>query len=256
MILYFSGTGNSEYVARRIGREIDDETVSLFPKIRDRDFSEIRSESPWVVVAPTYAWRMPRIVHEWLKNTNLAGSRDIYFVLTCGGSAGNAGGYLQKLCAAKKLNNLGCMDIQMPENYTAMFSTPAREQALEIIRQSESAIERAASFIKRGEAFPQPEITLGDRLSSGVVNDVFYPMFVHADKFYATSACVSCGKCVRVCPLKNVRLEDGKPAWGKSCTHCMACINRCPSEAIEYGARSKGKARYICPIGDEEKAGE
>ena len=101
MILYFSGTGNSEYVAKRIGKEINDEAVNLFEKIRGRDFSEMNADRPWVMVVPTYAWRIPRIVQEWLENTRLTGSRDIYFVMTCGENIGNAGGYLQKLCNEK-----------------------------------------------------------------------------------------------------------------------------------------------------------
>lgn len=121
MILYFSGTGNSEYAAKRIGRELRDEVLNLFERIRNHDYSEIHSDSPWVVVVPTYAWRIPRIVQEWLENAALTGNRDIYFVMTCGGSIGNAGRYLEKLCAARKLHYLGCAQIKMPENYIAMF---------------------------------------------------------------------------------------------------------------------------------------
>lgn len=121
MILYFSGTGNSEYAAKRIGRELRDEVLNLFERIRNHDYSEIHSDSPWVVVVPTYAWRIPRIVQEWLENATLTGNRDIYFVMTCGGSIGNAGRYLEKLCAARKLHYLGCVQIKMPENYIAMF---------------------------------------------------------------------------------------------------------------------------------------
>ena len=247
MILYFSGTGNSEYAARRIGKKINDEVINLFGKLRDRDFSEIHSDSPWVVVVPTYAWRIPRIVQEWLEHTNLVGSRDIYFVMTCGENIGNAGKYLEKFCTEKKLKFGGCIAIPMPENYIAMFSTPTKENALKLLQQSEDAIDKAALLIKSGEAFPQPAVTFRDKISSSIVNDIFYPVFVHAKKFYATDACISCGKCVNVCPLKNIHLENGKPVWGKNCTHCMACICRCPSEAIEYGEHSKGMTRYICP---------
>lgn len=247
MILYFSGTGNSAYVAKRIGKEINDSVIDLFDKLRRRDFSDMRSGRPWVIVVPTYAWRIPRIVQEWLENTNLTGSKDIYFVMTCAGGVGNAGKYLKKQCAAKKLNYLGCTQILMPENYIAMFSTPAQEEALDIIRQSEGAIDEAALLIKANKAFSSPAVTLKDKMSSGIVNDVFYPLFVHAKKFYATDTCISCGKCAKVCPLDNIHLENGSPIWGKSCTHCMACINRCPIEAIEYGEHSKAMPRYICP---------
>lgn len=247
MVLYFSGTGNSEYVARRIGGTLNDKVINLFEKLRNRNFLGLHSDSPWVVVVPTYAWRIPRIVQEWLEMTTLEGNRGIYFVMTCGGNTGNAGKYLEELCTAKKMDYLGCMTVVMPENYIALFSTPSQKEALETIRQAESVIDKAALTIQRGEAFAQPAITLKDKINSGIVNTVFYPLFVHAKKFYATDACISCGKCAKVCPLENIRLKDGKPVWGKNCTHCMACICRCPSEAIEYGEHSKGLARYVCP---------
>lgn len=247
MILYFSGTGNSEYAAKRISREINDEVVNLFPKIRSRDFSQIRSDKPWVVVTPTYAWRIPRIIKEWLEKTNLVGSRNMYFVMTCAGSVGNAEKYLKKLCAKKNWNYSGCISILMPENYIAMFSSPEHDRALEMIEQAEGAIDKAALLIKNNEAVPQPAKTVKDKMSSGIVNDVFYPLYVHANKFYAKDTCISCGKCVKVCPLDNVRLADGKPVWGKDCTHCMACINRCPTRAIEYGKHTEGLTRYVCP---------
>ena len=85
-----------------------------------------------------------------------------------------------------------------------------------------------------------------DRIKSGIVNYLFYPVMVHAKKFYASDHCISCGQCVNVCPLNNIQLKKGKPVWGKHCTHCMACINRCPKEAIEYGKHSLGLPRYTC----------
>ena len=247
MILYFSATGNSEYVAKRIGKTIDDEALNLFNKIQNNDFSQIHSERSWVVVVRTYAWRIPRIVQAWLTKIQLTGNDDVYFVMTCGGSIGNAGKYLEKFCTEKKMNYRGCMGITMPENYIALFSTPTKEKARKIIEQAESVIDRTAQYIKNDDNFPQSEISFGDKMNSGIVNDLFYPMFVHAKKFYATDACISCGKCVKVCPLNNVRLENGKPVWEKDCTHCMACISKCPTEAIEYGKHSKGLPRYVFP---------
>ena len=66
MILYFSGTGNSEYAAKRIAAELQDEAVNLFHKIRRNDCSKINSETPWVIVTPTYGWSIPLILQEWL----------------------------------------------------------------------------------------------------------------------------------------------------------------------------------------------
>lgn len=247
MILYFSETGNSEYVAKRIGQATNDEVIDLFEKIRDGIYTSIRSNRAWVVVAPTYAWRIPHILQQWLEKTEFAGNKDIYFVMTCGGGIGNAEKYLKKLSAVKGMNYKGCYPIKMPENYIALFTTPTREQALEIIFQAENEIDNSAEFVKEGKAFPRISPTWRDTLSSGIVNDLFYPMFVHAKKFYVTDACVSCGKCAAVCPLNNILLENGRPKWGNDCTHCMACICRCPAAAIEYGEHRKGLFRYTCP---------
>ena len=246
MILYFSGTGNSAYAAKRIAKAIGDEWINLFDRIRNSDFTDIHSERPWVIVAPTYAWRLPRIVKKWLESTSLTGSKEIYFILTCGGSIGNAGKYLEKLCSEKKMHYCGCFGITMPENYIALFSTPTEEAALQMIAQAEKVIDRAASVIRNNDPFPQSDISFLDKINSGMVNDLFYSMFVGAKKFYATDECISCGKCVSVCPLNNVCLENGKPVWKNHCTHCMACICRCPKEAIEYGKHSRGLPRYTC----------
>ena len=79
MILFFSGTGNSAYVAKRIGNGTGDDVTDLFVKIRDDDFSEIHTERPLVIVAPTYAWRLPRILQRWIENTAFTGNRNVYF---------------------------------------------------------------------------------------------------------------------------------------------------------------------------------
>ena len=244
MILYFSGTGNSAYTAKRIGQEIQDETLNLFDKIRNQDHSALSSERPWVVVAPTYAWRIPRLVSDWLMKTALEGAQDIYFVLTCGGDVGLAGKYAKKLCAKKGLAYHGLMGIRMPENYIAMYQAPCKEEAREIIRRAKEPIQHACSLIGGKKEFPEQESTLANVLKSGMVNDLFYPLFVTAKGYHTTSACIGCGKCAALCPLNNIRMEGKQPVWGNECTQCMACICGCPAKAVEYRKKTHGKERY------------
>lgn len=247
MILYFSGTGNSEYTAKRIGKVIGDDVVDLFKKIKNSDYSNMDSNHPWIIVVPTYAWRIPHIVSDWLEKTVLHGNKNIYFVMTCGGDIGNAGKYLKKLCKKKNMNYYGCAEIVMPENYIALFSTPTMDKSLEIIERAESVIDNTALCIKAGNTLPKPTTSFKSRINSGIINNLFYPLFVHAKKFYVTDDCISCGKCAKVCVLKNIRMENGKPKWDDKCTHCMACISKCSKAAIEYGKHSKGLPRYVCP---------
>ncbi len=244
MILYYTGTGNSSYAARRIAAAIGDEAVDLFSRLRNGDTSPIESQKPWVIVTPTYAWRVPRIVRDWLNKTELRGSREIYFVMTCGSEIGNAGSYAEKWCRSKGLDFKGCAGVVMPENYIVMFKAPSPKEEAEIIVRANGRLSTLAQSIAKGEDFIKPPIKLIDRIYSGVVNDAFYPVFVKSKKFRVTSECIGCGKCAAMCPTKSIRIENGKPVWSGGCTHCMACICRCPKQAIEYGRHTRGLRRY------------
>lgn len=244
MILCFSGTGNSRYIANRIATALQDEVVDLNSKIKATDYSPVQAERNMIVVAPTYAWRIPRIVSEWLSKTELISAENIWFVMDCGGEIGNAAKYNRCLAEKKHLHYMGTAQIIMPENYIAMFSAPKVDEARKVVNGAEPAIMDVITHIKQEQPFAAPRNNFYDRLMSGPVNPVFYQFFVKADAFRVDDACIGCGRCVKSCPLNNIILRDKKPVWGENCTHCMACICYCPVEAIEYGKKSVGKPRY------------
>ena len=244
MILHFSGTGNSKYVAKRIADALGDALVNLNDRIKASDTSPVETGERLVIVTPTYAWRIPRIVREWLLKTELRGAKRAWFVMTCGSEIGNADKYNRDLCAEKNLTCMGTAQIVMPENYIAMFGVPDAEKAGEIVEKAKPDIDDAIAHIKAGQLFSAPRNNLYDRFMSGPVNPIFYRFFVKTAAFRVNDACIGCGQCAKNCPLNNIVLKDGKPKWGKQCTHCMACICYCPTEAIEYGKKSIGKPRY------------
>ena len=244
MILYFSGTGNSKYVAKRIADALGDEIVNLNDRIKSSDTSPVETGERLIVVTPTYAWRIPRVVREWLLKTELRGAKQAWFVMTCGSEIGNADKYNREICVEKGLACMGTAQIVMPENYIAMFGAPQADEARKIVAKAKPSIDRAIAAIRAGECFAPTRNNLYDRFMSGPVNPIFYKFFVKADAFTVSDACISCGQCAKRCPMNNVTLKDGKPLWGKTCTHCMACICYCPVSAIEYGKKSVGQPRY------------
>ena len=244
MILYFSGTGNSNYVAKRIADALGDEIVNLNDRIKASDTSSVETGERVIIVTPTYAWRIPRVVRDWLRKTELRGAKQAWFVMTCGSEIGNADKYNRDLCAEKAISCMGTAQIVMPENYIAMFSAPQADEAREIVAQAEPSIDRAIAAIQANQPFAPTRNKLYDRFMSGPVNPIFYKFFVKADAFTVSDACIGCGQCAKRCPMNNVTLKDGKPSWGKNCTHCMACICYCPVSVIEYGKKSVGQPRY------------
>ena len=244
MILYFSGTGNSKYVAKRIADALGDEILNLNDRIKSGDTLPVETGERVIIVTPTYAWRIPRVVRDWLLKTELRGTRLAWFVMTCGSEIGNADKYNRDLCAEKAISCMGTTQIVMPENYIAMFSAPQADEARQIVAKAEPDIDRAIAAIQANQPFAPTRNNLYDRLMSGPVNPIFYKCFVKADTFTASEACIGCGQCAKRCPINNVTLKDGKPVWGRNCTHCMACICYCPVSAIEYGKKSVGQPRY------------
>lgn len=244
MVLYFTGTGNSRHIAERIAHALNDTLISLNDRIKSGDITPLAVNGRLVLVMPTYAWRIPRIVRDHLLRTELRGARETWFVMDCGSEIGNAAKYNRALCREKGLVYMGTAQIVMPENYIAMFNAPQVEEARQIVARAEPDIDGAIAAVRENRAFPPPRRKFYDRFMSGPVNPIFYSCFVKANAFTVGNACTGCGQCVRRCPTNNITLQNGKPVWGQNCTHCMACICYCPAEAIEYGKKSLGKPRY------------
>ena len=181
MVLYFTGTGNSRYLARRIAEGLDMPLYDLNACIKAGDTAPVQTGQDVVLVTPTYAWRIPRVVSQWLGNTELTGAERIWFVMDCGSEIGNAAKYNRQLAAQKHLRYMGTAQIIMPENYIAMFHAPQAEQARSIVEQAEPALEQVLAQLKAGQEFPPPRDTLYDRFMSGPVNPAFYRFFVKAD---------------------------------------------------------------------------
>ena len=243
MVLYFSGTGNSRFVARAIAIETGDELVCLNDRIKRGDIRPLQSDRPFVFVAPTYAWRIPQIVYDAILHTEFEGSSRAYFVMTCGDGVGNATQYLARLCEQKQFEFAGLAKVIMPENYIVLYTAPNRAEETRILHKALPKIKEIANKIRMRELLNEKPASFIGKLQSGLFSPVFIA-WVSARGFRSTSACIGCGKCKELCPLNNIQIADGLPKWGGRCTHCMACICGCPTQAIEYGNVTKGKRRY------------
>ena len=246
MILYFTGTGNSRYVARKIAEKINDEVVSINQLIKQESKDElISTNKPFIFVCPTYAWRLPKVVTEFIRKTKFSGNNKVYFIMTCGEDTAKAINYIQKLCDDKGWELKGMAEIKMPENYIALFPVPDKETAKQIIEEADKLIYKIASDIRNENNFNIVAPSgLNGTIKSGITNIAFYKFIVHAKGFYSTNQCIGCGKCVNLCPLNNISLKNEKPTWKNKCTHCMACISGCPTKAIEYKNKTQNKERY------------
>lgn len=244
MVIFFSGTGNSRYVAEQLAERCKEALLDLTRVFRGEQEPELTGEKKLIFVCPTYAYRIPRLVSDWIERTALPEGAAAWFIMTCGSGIGHADSYNRELCGKKELRYMGTAKIIMPENYITMFRAPTESEAKRILSRAEPFIRRAAETVAADAQLPAGRVTLIDRALSAAVNPAFYPLSVNDRAYYAKDSCTLCGKCVKLCPLKNITMENGKPHWNGNCTQCMACICACPAEAIEYGKKTEGKRRY------------
>jgi len=245
--IIFFRSGNTEYIAKLIAGGLSDECMDLFDRIRSNDKSPLYSEKTYVICAPIYVCEMPLFLTNYLKSIAFNGNNKVYFVFTSGGYCGNAKVQAKLFARRKNLKCLGCAEFVMPRNYVANNRYDMDEE--KVIRSKISSatgkVGQVVEAIKKESKLKTRHVWLFETLIIAPFAPLWTKYKLVAKDFYATDECVGCRLCQKVCPLNNIKIVDKRPKWGESCTHCMACISKCPKKAIEYGNVTQGKTRYL-----------
>ena len=259
MIFYYSGTGNSLWVAKELGKYQNEMLIDIareMQKNQEEYVYDLGRKEKIGFVFPTYSWAPPQIVENFIKKVKFNGYRQHYLfsVYTCGTDTGCMSKYLDNMFKDKKMEIYYTTFIKMPENFITMFdldSTLLRNRKLE---EAQKSIVRINEQIKDRQlhAFDKDKYTIMDYFKTYIVKRLFYICCMGTSKFNVDSKCNSCGLWVKVCPYKNIELYKGRPMWSQHCTKCMACICRCPQEAIQYGKGTRKKGRYYNPLLKQE----
>lgn len=245
-IFYFSGTGNSLRVARDLAFALGDTEVISIPQAL-RDKTPIVAERLGLVF-PVYMWGLPAIVDRFCRQIEAPAATYCFAVTTCGGSAGGTLTQLKTVLKQRGLTlSLGRV-VRMPGNYTPLYGAPSEATQRKLFAAEKAGIQD----IVRQIAGEQPGGVDGGgpvgRLLSKVVYRFGMPRLAASDvKFRADEKCNGCGVCAKVCPVDNIVLRENRPVWRHHCEQCMACLQWCPQEAIQFGARTAGRRRYRHP---------
>ena len=248
MIFYFSGCGNSKHVAKTLATQLNDTLVFIPEAVRNNQHKyTLREGESLGFVFPVYAWAPPRLVLNFVKQLQLASKPDyVYFACTCGDECGHTEKIFRKAVSEKGWNVSACFSMKMPETYIGMpgFKLDTKEKARQKIEIADATMTRNIPRLLNKERFSEMMVGSAAWLKSYVINGSFNRFATDDRKNHTTDKCISCGKCVNVCPLQNITLEDGRPRWNGNCTMCMACYHHCPVNAIQYGKGTEGKGQY------------
>ena len=249
MVIYFTGTGNSEYVAKGIAQKLNDEIVFANPLIKEGKTGNFKSEKPYIFAFPIYLSTIPAIFRDFIKASTFKGNEKAYFIPTCASADGSAPNAAIDLCKESNFfKYMGCQKVVMPQNYITLFKPTEASEKKERYKNSETVINSICDAIKEGKELSESPASGFEYWGTKLVEKWYNSSFTKTKDFCTTDKCVGCGLCAKNCPTNTIKMEDGKPVWtNKVCIHCMACINKCPKEAIEFAKKSQGKERHVCP---------
>lgn len=249
MILWYSGCGNSRFVADTLSRELGDDNMMFIPEAaRQATTLEFGPDDVLGIVFPVYSWSVPKLVSEFLHTAPIKGKPAYVFAAcTCGDETGLTEKHLRKDLAKCGLALDAFFSFQMPETYVNLpgFKLDTDDNAMRKINTTKSSLAETVGLIKQRAKGNFDKLKGGSSfLKSNILKPLFYGLLITDRKFRVSDSCIGCGICAQNCPLQNITIENDRPKWNGHCTNCMSCYHRCPKNAINFGKATLGKGQY------------
>lgn len=248
-IYYYTGTGNSLWIARQLADRLKisgdkTELVSLGTDYALPDTSCDRVG----IIFPVHIWGLPRRVIEFVSKLPDRSSTYYFALAVNAGQVAATLVQLRRLLATKGIVLGTGFDMVMPSNYIPWGGAQPDALQAELFAQAQKKLDRIAKAVEQREHGAVEKGTWWRNIFLSAANKMSFSQVPKMDKdFWADEKCNGCGMCSQVCPAANIQMENGKPVWRHHCEQCLACLQWCPQEAIQYANKTAGKKHYHHP---------
>jgi len=268
-VYYFSGTGNSLVVARDIAEKTNGKLIAI-PSVVNKD--RIETEANVIgVVFPLYGiFRIPSVVERFVGKIDDVSSKYIFAVITYGSMAGGVIKSFRKVVESRGGKLSAGFAVHMPMNNITipfMYNGTVRDKEQKLFADWRRKVNFICEYVRTRQEgkFEASNILLVslfysiDKIfarwrieskynkltNSNLKKDDLWPLMDVS--FYSDEKCDGCGVCSRICPVRNIKMVESAPSWQHHCERCLACLQWCPKEAIEFDKDSLGRKRYHHP---------
>lgn len=253
MIFYFTGTGNTKWVAEKLAAATGEELRFIPDELRKGELLyRLQGDERLGFCFPTHGWQPPRIVRDFIRRATFAvnGGHDgngtfVFAVTTCGDNMGHAMRILNKELGKKGLQTHASYAVLMPESNVCFsflhLDTPEREQQKK--QDAQQTVTHICTMVKERKRGVE-ELIRGaiPYTYTYVIGGYYNKHLITDEKFWVDkNACIACGLCERLCPVDDI--QGVPPEWkhNGSCTNCLACYHHCPKHAIHWGKMKRGQ---------------
>jgi len=261
VIFYFSGTGNTKWVADRIKKcleaaEIDTRTVSIDTLDDKKAAWHLKSADIVGFGYPIYGSDLPEPMKQFidaLPKVNY--ERPAFVFCTQIIFSGDGAWVYKKQIAEKALNITQTAHINMPNNLSTgriLFKAPPPDRILKKLGKAEQTVQDFCRHIIDGRPFFKGK----HGYILGVMQRGPYRLFYSAFQDLLSvdpDRCTGCGRCAKLCPMDNIVMTDNLPVFQKRCALCLRCYNFCPELAVKYKNRLHDAMKQGTPYQGPDK---
>jgi len=261
IIYYFSGTGNSLYVARELKYRLPSTEIVPILSVLKEGFTVCEAEQVGLVF-PIYVSTIPKPVRAFIERINLSSIQYLFAVTTNGGYPGRVDYLVYKLLKEKDIELGYYASLKMIVN-TATGLLPAimaNKKWVDLISVDKIAkleLELPKEIDLIAEGIVKRVNNIGPDCHPNLVRKAIIAITgkmspiekAKAISFFVDQNCNGCCTCEKVCPSEKIILANGKPEWleQKQCYFCYACFNFCPQQAILVKGYKYKTGRYKHP---------
>jgi len=243
-LCFFSGTGMTKYVIDRLIREFEtnDISVDCF-NIEEADVHNVALSGydAFGMAYPVHAFNAPKIVIDFVKRLPKINGINTFIVFTAGEEniINNASSDL----LIKKLRRKGHRIfynklVEMPSNFIVKYEKDRVNKILDTANEVVPSITKDIMSLK-----PHFEKkSFGSKMSTFIGHSQRFGAPIMGKFFYAKKDCIYCGKCVKICPKKNIIMDEKFIRFKWRCCNCMRCVSQCPKNAISV----RQPFKFIC----------
>ena len=239
LILYFTGTYNTRYLANKLKeRLIDNKEVTLF-EVNSSNFDNVIDLNAFdniFISYPIYAFNIPSYFYKYLKKLIFIKGKK-YFIFKNSGETfalnDVSSRRLIRLLKRKGISEYSEYHFVMPYNIHFKFDDQFLYQCL---KYNEKLMEIMLYDLKNNIYrknknnifYVIAAYFLRIQSIGGTINSYFYKV----DK----AKCNKCQLCINTCPIKNIYInKKDKIKFKHNCLMCMRCSFNCPKNAINIG---------------------
>lgn len=247
-VYYFSGTGNSENVAKwmaDIAREMDMDVGLINIAAIDRMSIPPPDKAALLAfVSPVHGFNYPPVMLSFIRRFP-KGTNSILLMNTRGGmrigewnTPGISGVtfYLSGLILKLKGYKIKAMfPVDLPSNWMSVHPGLNARTVKFLHDRNQEKVHRFARIVfAGGRDFRGVREIIQDTMMAPIALGYYLVgRFFLAKTYYASSDCDQCGLCIRSCPVQAIKMVDSRPFWTFRCESCMHCMSHCPKRAIE-----------------------